>query len=81
MYIRACAPTETQIGLLIRAAVRSVFAVRNYASLTIQKSTLTILISPQMQMLIWIFAGKACPKIRFWRWASHKENMPIQIYW
>ena len=65
--------TKTQISMHVRAvlSVSSLSVWRNFASLVIQNvpredSDQTA----QMRKLIWIFAGRVCPKVRFLRFVK-----------
>ena len=61
-------PTMTQISLRIRAVwlESSLSAWRHFASLTIQNATSEDSDqTARMRRLIWIFAGRTCPEVRF----------------
>ena len=64
-YVR---PTKTQIRLRILAvwSESSLSASRNFASLAIQNAPSEDSDqTARMRRLIWIFAGRTCPKVRF----------------
>ena len=63
-------PTKTQISMHVRAVLSesSLSAWRNGVSLAIQNAPREDSDQTgQMRKLIWIFAGRICPKVRFLR--------------
>ena len=76
-------PTKTQISLRIHAvwSESSLFAWRNFASLAIQNAqNVNSDQTARMRRLIWIFAWRTWPKVRFLTWLREPMSYIICLW-